>query len=127
LRAFEGKKANYSEVGGKFDVEWKDGLFRRVIGQTGFAKMAADQKAEDLFLSQLARFDGSGRSVSDSPGASSPTASRLNSSDAVYPSNTFLPHQELIRGVHHFEGGSVGLAAALKSPVPTMVQALPTT
>jgi RecA-family ATPase len=30
LRTFEGKKANYSEVGGKFDVEWKDGLFRRV-------------------------------------------------------------------------------------------------
>jgi hypothetical protein len=51
------------------DVEWKDGLFRRVIGQTGFEKMAAEQKAEDMFLSQLARFDGSGRSVSDSPGA----------------------------------------------------------
>ena len=69
MRTFEGKKANYSEVDGKFDVEWKDGLFRRVIGPTGFDKMAADQKAEDLFLSQLARFDGSGRSVSDSPGA----------------------------------------------------------
>jgi RecA-family ATPase len=69
LRTFEGKKANYSEVGGKFDVEWKDGLFRRVIGQTGFDKMAADQKAEDLFLSQLASFTKSGRSVSDSPGA----------------------------------------------------------
>jgi hypothetical protein len=69
LRAFEGKKANYSEVGGKFDVEWKDGLFRRVIGQTGFAKLAADQKAEDLFLSLLASFVKSGRSVSDSPGA----------------------------------------------------------
>jgi hypothetical protein len=61
--------------------------------------------------------------------ASSPTASRLNSIRELttYPSNTFLPHQELIRGVHHFEGGSVRLAAALKSPVPTMVQALPTT
>jgi RecA-family ATPase len=45
LRTFEGKKANYSEVGGKFAVEWKDGLFRRVIGPTGFDKMAADQKA----------------------------------------------------------------------------------
>jgi RecA-family ATPase len=69
LRTFEGKKANHSEVGGKFDVEWKDGLFRRVIGQTGFANVAADQKAEDLSLSQLARFAKSGRSVSDSPGA----------------------------------------------------------
>jgi hypothetical protein len=26
--------------------------------------------------------------------------------DALYPSNTFLLPQELIRGVHHFEGGS---------------------
>jgi RecA-family ATPase len=51
FRTFEGKNANYSEVGGKFDVEWKDGLFRRVIGPTGFDKMASDQKAEDLFLS----------------------------------------------------------------------------
>jgi RecA-family ATPase len=69
LRTFEGKKANYSEVGGKFDVEWKDALFRRVTGQTGFAKLAADQKAEDLFLSQLVSFAKSGRGVSDSPGA----------------------------------------------------------
>src|SRR3984893_9015243 len=26
--------------------------------------------------------------------------------DALYPSNTFLLPKELIRGVHHFEGGS---------------------
>jgi hypothetical protein len=26
----------------------------------------------------------------------------------MYPSNTFLLLQELIRGVHHFEGGSLG-------------------
>jgi hypothetical protein len=36
-------------------------------GSPSFAKMAADQKAEDLFLSQLASFSKSGRSVSDSP------------------------------------------------------------
>src|ERR1700730_1822880 len=69
LRTFEGKKSNYSEVGGKFDVEWKGGLFRRVIGPTGFDKAAVEQKAEDLFLSQLASFAKSGRNVSDSPGA----------------------------------------------------------
>ena len=68
FRTFEGKKANYSEVGGKFDVEWKDGLFRRVIGPTGFDKMASDQKAEDLFLSQLKRFTEEGRRVSSSAG-----------------------------------------------------------
>src|SRR5438105_4416323 len=35
--------------------------------------------------------------------------------DAMYPSNTFLPPQELIRGVHHFEGGSVGGSAKKRS------------
>ena len=53
LRTFEGKKANYSEVGGKFDVEWKGGLFRRVSGSTGFDKAAAEQKADDVFLKLL--------------------------------------------------------------------------
>ena len=53
LRTFEGKKANYSEIGGKFDVEWKGGLFRRVSGSTGFDKAAAEQKADNVFLKLL--------------------------------------------------------------------------
>jgi RecA-family ATPase len=67
LRTFEGKKANYSEVGGKFDVEWKDGLFRRVSGPTSFDKMAQDAKADDVFLTLLKRFNAQNRNASDKP------------------------------------------------------------
>ena len=63
LRTFEGKKANYSETGGKFDLEWKDGLFRRVIGPTGFDKMATEQKVDDVFLALVKRFNDEGRNV----------------------------------------------------------------
>ena len=70
LRTFEGKKANYSEVGGKFDVEWKDGLFRRVIGPAAFVKMAADAKADDVFLTLLKRFNTQGRNAGVKHGTS---------------------------------------------------------
>src|SRR2546423_75525 len=33
LRTFEGKKPNYYEVGGKFDVEWKEGLSAASAGR----------------------------------------------------------------------------------------------
>jgi hypothetical protein len=44
-------------------------------GSPSFAKMAADQKAEDLFLSQLASFSKSGRS---DPSKCSPKKSTTN-------------------------------------------------
>src|ERR1700730_7301229 len=45
-----------------------------------------------------------------------PPPARLHPSraDALYPSNPFLLPQELIRGVHHFEGGSERLAVDLE-------------
>jgi len=70
LRTFEGKKNNYGEIGGKFDVEWKDGLFRRVVGPTGFDKLAAEQKAEDVFLALLKRFNAQGRNAGVRKGTS---------------------------------------------------------
>jgi len=69
LRTFEGKKANYGEIGGKFDLQWKDGLFRRVNGPIGFDKMAADRKIEDIYLATLKRRNSQKRTVSDKPGA----------------------------------------------------------
>jgi RecA-family ATPase len=79
LRTFEGKKSNYGEVGGKFDVEWKEGLFRRVTGPSGFDKLAADRKAEDDFLAKLKAFAKQGRNVSDKPSISyAPTAFSTN-------------------------------------------------
>jgi hypothetical protein len=69
LRTLEGKKTNYSVNGAKIDVEWKDGLFQRVAGPTGFAKMAADQKTEEIYLTSLKRRRSQARTVSDKPGA----------------------------------------------------------
>ena len=50
-------------------LEWKDGLFRRVIGPTGFNKLAAERKIEDIFIASLERRSAQFRPVSDKPGA----------------------------------------------------------
>src|SRR5262249_54384056 len=50
LRVFEGKKNNREELGGPIDVEWKNGVFVPVNAPGGFSKMAADRKADDVFL-----------------------------------------------------------------------------
>jgi RecA-family ATPase len=68
LRTFEGKKNNYGELGGKFDLEWKDGLFRRVSGPAGFDKMAQEAKANEVFLALVKRFNGDGRNIIDTKG-----------------------------------------------------------
>jgi RecA-family ATPase len=64
LRTFEGVKSNYGERGGKIDLEWKNGVFVRVNEPSGFNKLAAEQKADDVFLSLLAKFRREGRDVS---------------------------------------------------------------
>jgi RecA-family ATPase len=48
LRTLEGKKSNYGEVGDKIMLEWKNGLFVPVQGETGLDKMAAEAKADDI-------------------------------------------------------------------------------
>ena len=63
LRTFEGKKSNYGAIGGKFDLVWKDGLFRRVIGPTGFDKMAAERRVDEAFLMMLKRLTAQSRPV----------------------------------------------------------------
>jgi RecA-family ATPase len=70
LRTFEGMKANYGECGSKFDLEWKQGLFVRVNGPVGLDKLAAEQKADDVFLKILARFNADGRNASERKGTS---------------------------------------------------------
>jgi RecA-family ATPase len=68
LRTFEGMKSNYGGRGGKIDVEWKAGVFVRVNGPTGFSKLAAEQKTEEVFLANLKRRNTQFRTVSDKPG-----------------------------------------------------------
>jgi hypothetical protein len=53
LRTFEGMKNNYGERGGKFDLVFEKGLFRRVTGPTSFEKMARQQKLNETFLNLL--------------------------------------------------------------------------
>jgi len=60
-------KSNYGKRGGKFDVEWKDGVFVRLKAPAGFDKLAAEKKADDVFLGLLARFEWEGRDVSPNP------------------------------------------------------------
>ena len=64
LRTFRGMKNNYGVPGGAFDIEWKDGVFVRLNGPSGFDKLAAEQKAIDVFLGLLAQFRREGRDVS---------------------------------------------------------------
>jgi len=57
IRILQGKKSNYSEVGAPIDVVWQNGLFVPVSRLTGFDKAAIEQKANDVFLALVKRFD----------------------------------------------------------------------
>jgi hypothetical protein len=70
LRTFEGMKSNYGQRGGKFDVERKNGVFLRVNEPAGSDKLAAEQKANDVFLTLLAKFRREGRDVSPNKSSS---------------------------------------------------------
>jgi RecA-family ATPase len=70
LRTFQGMKANYGECGGKIDLEWKNGVFVPVNQPSGFSKLEAGQKADEVFLAILKRFNKQNRNASDRPGTS---------------------------------------------------------
>jgi RecA-family ATPase len=67
-RTLEGMKANYGERGGKFDLEWKNGVFVPIIAglQSTIDTAATDQ----LFLDLLAQFTSEGRNVTSKKGPS---------------------------------------------------------
>jgi RecA-family ATPase len=68
LRTLQGMKANYGPPGGKIDLEWKNGLFVPVQGATGLDKMAAEAKADDVFIAILKKFTAQNRACSPNPG-----------------------------------------------------------
>jgi RecA-family ATPase len=68
LRTLEGMKSNYGVPGGKIDLEWKNGLFVPVHGPTGIDKLAADKKAEDVFIGLLKELSDQGRNVNANKG-----------------------------------------------------------
>jgi hypothetical protein len=67
-KALRGKKNNRGELGAPIDVEFKDGLFRPVHGPLGLDKLAAEKKADDVFLNLVARFQRENRNASPNPG-----------------------------------------------------------
>jgi hypothetical protein len=56
-------KNNYGERGGKFDLVFEKGLFRRVSAPAGFDKMGREQKIDETFLMLLKRFSLQNRPV----------------------------------------------------------------
>jgi RecA-family ATPase len=70
LRTLTSMKSNYGPAGGQITLEWKNGLFVPVHGPAGLDKMAAEAKADDVFLTLLKRFNSQGRNAADRKGTS---------------------------------------------------------
>jgi RecA-family ATPase len=64
LRVLRVKKSNYGPVGLELRRRWENGAFVLDGPSGGFDKMAADAKAERVFLDLLSAFDAQGRDVS---------------------------------------------------------------
>jgi RecA-family ATPase len=69
LRVLEVMKANYGPVGETITVRWTNGLFLPVGGISNLEKLAAEQKADQVFLNLLTRFNSQGRNTCEKPSA----------------------------------------------------------
>jgi RecA-family ATPase len=67
LRVLEVMKSNYGPVGEAVMLRWDRGLFLPVAGTSSLDKLAAEQRAEQLFLTLLDRFSGQGRNTCENP------------------------------------------------------------
>jgi RecA-family ATPase len=70
LRVLRLKKANYARAGTEIGLRWQAGRFTLDGPAGGFDKLAADAKADSIFLDLVAQFEREGREVSPSPSAS---------------------------------------------------------
>ena len=70
LRVLRLKKSNYGPVGIELRLRWQNGAFVLDGNAGSFDKLAADAKAERVFLDLLAAFTAQGRDVCDVPGHS---------------------------------------------------------
>ena len=69
LRELEFKKNQYGPTGETIVLRYQRGLFLPEAGMSSLDKLAAEQRADDLFLTLLAQFEKQGRNVSDKPTA----------------------------------------------------------
>ncbi len=68
LRVLELMESNYSQAGTTVNVRWKDGLCVRESGGTQLDRMAANKKAERVFIEFLDAYTEQGRKVNSSSG-----------------------------------------------------------
>ena len=68
VRVLEAKKNQYGPLASEITVRWKDGVFIIEQGVGGHDRMAAEQRADDVFLKLLARFNRQGQDVSSNKG-----------------------------------------------------------
>jgi RecA-family ATPase len=71
LRQLEFKKNQYGPIGETIALRYQHGLFLPEGGNSSLDKLAREQKAEEVFLTLLGRYDREGRNVSEKP--TSPT------------------------------------------------------
>jgi RecA-family ATPase len=69
LRELEFKKNQYGPRGETIALRYQRGLFLPVAGNSPLEKIAAKQRADELFLTMLGQFERAGRNVSDKPNA----------------------------------------------------------
>jgi RecA-family ATPase len=70
LRVLQTMKSNYSGAEGEtINLRWKDGLFLPVASMSGLDRLAAEKRADDLFLTLLDRCNGQNRNICDKPSA----------------------------------------------------------
>ena len=67
-RVFKGMKNNYGELGGKIDLQWKNGLYVPVEETAGIEKVIINAKIEEKFMTSLKKRASQDRPVSDKPG-----------------------------------------------------------
>jgi RecA-family ATPase len=65
LRILEVMKNNYGPAGETITLRWNDGLFLPVAQPGSLEMLAREQKADELFLKLLDRWNSQGRNVSD--------------------------------------------------------------
>jgi RecA-family ATPase len=68
LRVLRLKKSNYGPVGLELRLRWQNGAFVLDGDAGSFDKLAADAKAERVFIDLLVKFTDQGRDVCDTPG-----------------------------------------------------------
>ncbi|MDN3719996.1 hypothetical protein QW131_14380 [Roseibium salinum] len=68
MRVLTTKKANYTKTGTEIRLNWHQGVFKAAQGKSSLSDIAAQAKAERVFMSLLAAFTREGRNVSESTG-----------------------------------------------------------